>query len=1205
MSLKRLKFSGVSQKLDVLCGQIETSTADKSRQPDTPPGPLLLALLRYLAPAAAVKVTLSLSGLVQDADTTAPLPGSVQDAEAFCLDVLDGPSLRQRFAAATTTPALDEAVFRAAFGPLWASRITSDEKLHRGDEPDADTDTDTPTRASIVRVDALQLLEGSRAAHRRLARECGKRLASAHEAAVDESRQVYTFLYEADYSEFAQTLLELQNMHDTTRGAQERVSLYSSQQGPRTAEEEEQVDFAVRTAREQGQELRKYVNRLLVVAGAALEPEIVLEEDLSHKTVTEWKYSEKTAEAKAASGLQQRAATSVLDGNWLRWDWAPTPESARSSRRKTFLWKTIVKKRGAFGHEPYRRKLAQWFASNVERDRTNGQPLGYAIVANVRERGLIEPWAPPYCVEYVESRSSRWRSSHSQSEAGAGSFVGREVGSFPFSDEVYVGLALNEHAGPQPVQGRWRAALQPPAGDHGEEIEQRAWFFARADAEAVCRDFSTFLLPEDRNLQLLKPSYALARPQFRDGTSMQRGLFLRDLSPRDRLLLFFLSAVRATFLRELGEQQQRYHKVAGTRRRAPFRVDYKQMAARLAKLNATDLVAGMEEAARQSSPSGRRLSNFFRLPDNLLVGPAHGSERPGEFFPVAVNALALTAATAVQQNICRERFGIPAGGGQIENGSRTSGFPLPAQLVPPPSLYAPGSPRHKLLSAAGGDHSGLVAAHPAVVRTMRRYFASRLAGREMQEHGALAGRAGKEDCVGQVLAEAKLFGSAVSGFGTRHSDLDVSFALPQQLLDSSSACVLEALPEGEKWSREDWARVIYKSRLGDATLDKEPLEDAGYFRPQSWRDTYLARLGKTIGTTPSTELRVRSVAELTSRFWPKFWLLENVVRRLFETDNGVIAASGGSDADAREQVWMSWLSCEIEYDERNGHVIGKAQVAVRKSLLDLGSDAADHGYYRADDFVLFNVDLVVARFDDIAQTKLSGLQSLALADPAIRDAARLFLRFAKKEGISGTLSPKTEFSVMPSFRFLLVFVEFLIERQYVQSCCDEEDQGEVMWPRPPPDVKSCNGSLRDKLFAVRKNVPVPVTQPRRSCHPSANSYLAHNPWEIGIGLEGEPEYLPQERQQTCPQGQKPGRPRRRPDPFPWAPCMSTTTQGSLHIFIFQVAGLCKWKTRGRPLRRLQSRSLPFSGISNLPPLVLVQTRPWTTNKGQGGVVLGQ
>eukprot|EP00392_Amoebophrya_sp_AT5.2_P002243 g2248.t1 len=1144
---------------------------------------LLLALLGL--DVAAVPVTGAPSAGQVPAPAGPVDPSRVQGAEAFCLDVLHGPSLRQRFASRSATLELDEAVFRAAFGPLWSSRRSAtDEEVDSadtemdGDEWEADADLDSTVKkdSALVRLDALQLLEGSRAAHRRLAHQCADRLARAWSEGVrdgterrSESRQVYTFLYEADYSELAGSLHDLQQAREKERrtdryaeaekephqyteegveqpgaqmsrreGSRVRVAWSASQREVEAArirkakalEQEKakdrahqrEVNIAIAAAREQGLRVRRYVNRLLVVVGTALDPEIVLEEGLSHKALTEW---------------------------------------------KTFLWKTIFKRPGGEprpGLEGYKETLSEWFmrSANVGSGGRSGlDPQGaYAVVANVQERELVEPWAPPYALEYVDSTSTSRSSLLSAGGVDGAAFnsAGDDRGereretssSLVEPDSGYIGLALLKKT------REWKLDGWP-----------RAWFFARADAEAVCRDLAPALSSSaEGDVARLRASYALARGHFLDGDDeRQRVLFVRDLPARDRLLLLLLLTVRRVVLMDLPFQQQQYSAT-----------DYEALIARLAAIDQADLRQAMEdfhstEATRQWMTAARRpnhslswMAMALDFPDDHDLAP-----RPHSLDAEMRRRMGAAAAAAIRQRICRDQFGL------------YDLFARPVDHLPTSSLYAPGTARRALL--AGGtlqQHSGLVAAHPAVVRTMRRYFANRLLREE-----------GDGDCINQVVAEAKFFGSAVSGFGTRHSDLDVSFELPQQLLDSSSSvgrpCLLESLPEGENWTRgigRDWARVIYKNKLGEhLNIDGggDNFEEDGYnFRPPSWRDTFLAHLGKTIAETASTRLPVRSVAELTSDFWRKFWLLENVVKRLFETNYGVIMV--GSQKKRSEEVWMSWLSCEIQYDEGNGHVIGKAKVAVRKSLLDMEPGVVgDSDRYRG--FVVFNLDLVVARFDEVAQTKLRALQSLAVVSPVIRDVARLFLRFAKAKGVAGTLSPKTEFAVMPSFRFLLVFIEFLLARHFVveSEAADAHLQhganmadgdlpevtttgparvvrGFALHPRfkqeasrlrqnawvllsefvsdfagriakPPASPtspgsdafalpgqsaqalvllledrkrmpKRTTGPLRDTLFAVRRNVTEQLSQ--------STSYLAHNPWEIGTGGgRGDPQYF--------------------------------------------------------------------------------------------------
>eukprot|EP00392_Amoebophrya_sp_AT5.2_P004175 g4183.t1 len=155
---------------------------------------------------------------------------------------------------------------------------------------------------------------------------------------------------------------------------------------------------------------------------------------------------------------------------------------------------------------------------------------------------------------------------------------------------------------------------------------------------------------------------------------------------------------------------------------------------------------------------------------------------------------------------------------------------------------------------------------------------------------------------------------------------------------------------------------------------------------------------------------------------------------------------------AKTKVLMKWQSIEIDYAPQNEFVLGEGTVLVRRELLDMVE--RDVGLVdvsgvddEEDSWVSFKVDLTVNNFAPEQAQKLHDIQHLAASDATVRNVGRVFFLDAKQRGLVGT-SWKANYSVMPSFRFLLVYVQFLVdaglykeEQELPQEC--------ALWTRDP------------------------------------------------------------------------------------------------------------------------------------------------------------
>eukprot|EP00392_Amoebophrya_sp_AT5.2_P011096 g11171.t1 len=323
----------------------------------------------------------------------------------------------------------------------------------------------------------------------------------------------------------------------------------------------------------------------------------------------------------------------------------------------------------------------------------------------------------------------------------------------------------------------------------------------------------------------------------------------------------------------------------------------------------------------------------------------------------------------------------------------------------------------------------VVAGHPAVRAALETYFFT------------LRNDAGSvlERC--DVRADA--FGSAVSGFATGKSDVDYSFTpeLPENSdsSDTTTKCILHTTGDGtlpdefDKPGAGGPAPTMGDLRQGEAQWGRV---DRDNFRTrlentQSWggeevsaphTDQDLSRypmpchyVGLPVSLCAGRE-GVDGTMSPFDAFPCKFWLLENLAREMIQGPReGVILRQARTG-----EVWMKWSSLKIEHDAARHFVLGQGTILVRQDLLDLAT---------GEQWLSFKIDLTVNNFGPVQRLKLGDTQLLASSHPTVRNVGRMFFSGAKERNLVGT-SHKLAYEVMPTFRHLLAFMQFLVQGGY-------------------------------------------------------------------------------------------------------------------------------------------------------------------------------
>eukprot|EP00392_Amoebophrya_sp_AT5.2_P014055 g14191.t1 len=318
----------------------------------------------------------------------------------------------------------------------------------------------------------------------------------------------------------------------------------------------------------------------------------------------------------------------------------------------------------------------------------------------------------------------------------------------------------------------------------------------------------------------------------------------------------------------------------------------------------------------------------------------------------------------------------------------------------------------------------VVAGHPAVRAALETYFSTL-----RSEAGSVL-----ERC--KVRADA--FGSAVSGFATEKSDVDYSFTpeLPENSdsSDTATRCVLHTTGDGtlpdelnkpdaggpaptqRDWERVDVDRDNFRTRLentqswgGEEVSAPHTDQDLSQYPMPS----------HYVGLPVSLCAGREAVDGTTSPFdaFPcKFWLLENLAREMIQGPrDGVILRQARTG-----EVWMKWSSLKIDHDAARRFVLGQGTILVRQDLLDLAT---------GEQWLSFKIDLTVNNFGPVQRQKLGDTQRLASSHPTVRNVGRMFFSGAKERKFVGT-SHKGAFEVMPTFRHLLAFMQFLVQGGY-------------------------------------------------------------------------------------------------------------------------------------------------------------------------------